>query len=129
MTDIAGLGGLARRRNASHGSASVTAGRVRCRAGTSGVALSSRRSAIAVDELLHRPERRPVRLARVFDQLECRAELVVQAIGAVAHHGQAAAAERSIRAEGGDDHMAAGPDATVHGPDVSLALIRFSEEV
>ena len=50
---------------------------------------------MAVDELLHHARRCAVVFGRMFDQLECVAELGMQRVWRVPHDGQAAALQRA----------------------------------
>ena len=70
------------------------------------------KSAVAIQELLYRAERRLVQLFRAFDQSEARAKLFVQGFGVVADDIETAAFGWAFWSERADDDMAAGLNRT-----------------
>lgn len=69
---------------------------------------------MAVHELLYRARRRPVQLGNVLDELKCRAEFRMKGVRVVTNDVEAAAAERSLRAERGNDDMPTDLDGARH---------------
>ena len=65
----------------------------------------------------------------MLDQLERRAELVVEALGIVPDHRETAAPEGAVGTERSDDHVTAWSDGVPYGLDVAFAVIGIREEM
>lgn len=86
-------------------------------------------AAIAVYKLLHGAGWRVMRFLAVIQQLEGIAELVMQLIRAIPFYRQAAALNRPIFSESGDNDMAARFDRTEHGFDISGPILGVGEKM
>ena len=79
--------------------------------------------------MLHTSGRRHMRFIVVSNQLESRAEFVVEAVRVVLHHRQPATLAGSVRRKGGNDHVSARFHGMHHLPDVSAAIGFIRQEV
>lgn len=90
---------------------------------------SQRYPAVAVDELLLSSPRCLVDFGEAGQLVERLSELVVDLVGAIAHHFETAAARRTRGAKRGDDNVPAGFESMFHSFDVTHPRLLLEQEM